>query len=295
MSRSSNASFLRQRSYNSRMIDDGTNQAVAVIPSCRGCGYSLHGLESRRCPECGRPFDLENATTLYLGRREWVGRRWLQSNGRAWWITLWLLAGYSLWVGAVPGLRALTLLASLLGWLVFGLACRLREQLRDLARWQFFARVSEQRNARWRRSVRLIFLIANLVVLSRLPMYPLFWVSRPALTGLAVSILNDPTGKPLPAFAWCGASPALPVDASGQGVVMHLGPLFLGCSIAYIPNGPIQAGLLNSTSRLAAGGTLNRVRARRGRCLMSSIGIGDLDDSGHALRAAKCFLASSTR
>lgn len=31
---------------------------------CRGCGYSLQGLESPRCPECGRPFDRDNPKTM---------------------------------------------------------------------------------------------------------------------------------------------------------------------------------------------------------------------------------------
>lgn len=29
------------------------SRATAIIPLCRGCGYSLYGLESKRCPECG--------------------------------------------------------------------------------------------------------------------------------------------------------------------------------------------------------------------------------------------------
>lgn len=27
-------------------------------PRCPFCGYLLHGLPTRRCPECGRPFDV---------------------------------------------------------------------------------------------------------------------------------------------------------------------------------------------------------------------------------------------
>jgi hypothetical protein len=31
---------------------------------CSECGYPLHGLEERRCPECGRPFDPQDDRTF---------------------------------------------------------------------------------------------------------------------------------------------------------------------------------------------------------------------------------------
>ena len=35
---------------------------------CRGCGYALRALPEPRCPECGRPFDPADSTSMYLGR-----------------------------------------------------------------------------------------------------------------------------------------------------------------------------------------------------------------------------------
>jgi hypothetical protein len=32
---------------------------------CQGCGYNLFGLTSPQCPECGRPFDPNDASTFY--------------------------------------------------------------------------------------------------------------------------------------------------------------------------------------------------------------------------------------
>jgi hypothetical protein len=31
---------------------------------CSACGYALHGLKERRCPECGRPFDPHDDRTF---------------------------------------------------------------------------------------------------------------------------------------------------------------------------------------------------------------------------------------
>ena len=45
---------------------------------CEGCGYSLIGLMSDRCPECGEPFD---ASLLPLARVPWLYRRRL---GKVW-------------------------------------------------------------------------------------------------------------------------------------------------------------------------------------------------------------------
>src|ERR1017187_4798216 len=42
---------------------------------CRGCGYALVGLTSRRCPECGREFDPENPRTFLVRPRRGVLRR----------------------------------------------------------------------------------------------------------------------------------------------------------------------------------------------------------------------------
>lgn len=42
---------------------------------CRKCGYILDGLDSRRCPECGRPFDPADRRTFHSGSS---GRRWVK-------------------------------------------------------------------------------------------------------------------------------------------------------------------------------------------------------------------------
>lgn len=39
-----------------------------AVGSCWECGYALRGLESRRCPECGRAFDPGDPATMNMGR-----------------------------------------------------------------------------------------------------------------------------------------------------------------------------------------------------------------------------------
>lgn len=52
---------------------------------CQGCDYPLRGLESRRCPECGRAFDPADPSTMNLGRPLGrIGRVLLAPTG--WWV-----------------------------------------------------------------------------------------------------------------------------------------------------------------------------------------------------------------
>src|SRR5690349_18535441 len=53
-----------------RALDEQTGR-------CWGCGYLLRGIESGKCPECGRGFDWKNRTTFNLGRPIWRWRRGL--------------------------------------------------------------------------------------------------------------------------------------------------------------------------------------------------------------------------
>src|SRR5436305_14684318 len=52
--------------------------------ACLGCGYALRGLESRRCPECGRAFDPSDPATMNMGQavRGWAQRLVRRPGGR---------------------------------------------------------------------------------------------------------------------------------------------------------------------------------------------------------------------
>ena len=53
---------------------------------CWHCGYELQGIPSRRCPECGRPFDPADPRTMHMGRYPIgrLGRKLIQPP--RWWI-----------------------------------------------------------------------------------------------------------------------------------------------------------------------------------------------------------------
>src|SRR6266481_2521368 len=70
---------------------------------CFGCDYSLNGLTSDRCPECGRPFDRNVPSTFNTrGPMMWWERLILRQPARAaWWITGIAIAA-ALWAGRTP-------------------------------------------------------------------------------------------------------------------------------------------------------------------------------------------------
>ena len=57
---------------------------------CWGCNYILHGLQSRRCPECGREFDPDRPGTVNARRA--IGSAGRAVMRRTWWITVALAA-----------------------------------------------------------------------------------------------------------------------------------------------------------------------------------------------------------
>ena len=74
---------------------------------CLSCRHSLQGIESRRCPECGREFDPTDVSTFSRserGRIRWIGRLAL------------ILAMYPLLLLALLYLTWLTAAASLGHW-----------------------------------------------------------------------------------------------------------------------------------------------------------------------------------
>jgi hypothetical protein len=69
----------------SAQTDDVTAAASADL-FCPNCGYSLRGITSPRCPECGHELDWK---TLGVSRIPWVHRRAIGAI-KAYWRTVWL-------------------------------------------------------------------------------------------------------------------------------------------------------------------------------------------------------------
>jgi hypothetical protein len=208
-----------------------TSEAVEPVGFCWECGYSLRGLASRRCPECGRPFDPADETTMNMGQEVgWVARWLMRPPG---WPTHLLLAGavlVSLWACVVPTRRGefsdhlseLLLMSPAWWWRRVGgfwwnfdkplgrffLAAALWTMLalawivRRTARGLTVRRVSRQKAATfayWRRwlVVPVVFGLTVLVCLTRLPTYAGFWLSKPWLEQAAREAAMAP-GRGLP-------------------------------------------------------------------------------------------------
>jgi hypothetical protein len=192
-----------------------TDTAPDTVGSCWECGYALRGLESRRCPECGRPFDPADETSTNRGHTIGPLVRWLMSPPG--WPTYLLLAAAvlaSVWACVVPTRRGAfvdefsillqvppRLWARRLGgvwadaaaphgrfvlgailWLLLALVWIARRAARGVA----VRRVSKQKAATfayWRRwlIVPTVFALTVCACETRLPTYAGFWVSKPWL------------------------------------------------------------------------------------------------------------------
>jgi hypothetical protein len=73
---------------------------------CWECGYELRGLPTPRCPECGRAFDPNDATTMNMGTEVGPVRRWLmRPPGWPLHVVTGLAVIISLWAAASPTRR----------------------------------------------------------------------------------------------------------------------------------------------------------------------------------------------
>jgi hypothetical protein len=53
----------------------------ASAPTCRNCGYSLKGISSQKCPECGLPIEWESLSASQLP--------WEHRESIGWWRAYW--------------------------------------------------------------------------------------------------------------------------------------------------------------------------------------------------------------
>ena len=90
------------------------------------CNYSLHGLPTPRCPECGREFDPLDPATMNMGRELSPLAKWVLGPMR-WPVNLlsWGALAFSLWSARLPGgqvgasLSVVILLALSVLWLAW--------------------------------------------------------------------------------------------------------------------------------------------------------------------------------
>jgi hypothetical protein len=80
-----------------------TAESAEKVGRCWECGYSLRGLSTHRCPECGRGFNPADETTMNMGTELGAVRKWLM-RPPGWPLHLLTAAAVimSLWACAVP-------------------------------------------------------------------------------------------------------------------------------------------------------------------------------------------------
>lgn len=192
---------------------------------CLGCEYSLRGLSTQRCPECGRPFDPGDKRTMRIGPRFGAATRIL-TGPIGEWARRMLLIGCAaiLWGAAwLPGARYV----ELAGWCA---ACAVvcytipRRFLRLLLRWQLgMRRMGSITSERFSRRQLLLVALAMSSPLFWWPLRVSMFVQRPLLDHFAYYMfaqrpLIHPLTSPRP-VGWLLVAGA---SADPHGVEMHV-------------------------------------------------------------------------
>jgi hypothetical protein len=181
----------------------------AIVPDaaqCLSCNYPLKGLESGRCPECGRGFDPADPLTMNLGRPLGpAARALLRPIGR--WADgcVWLVGAWGAWLslGMLP--RAVLLLWFGLGSALVLAPVVLRRTLRGIAATVYRQPAAARRaDAAFDQRARRVIRVAIVLVLTRAPAYVAWWVSRPWTDAVARQVATDPVDAPLPPEQWAG-------------------------------------------------------------------------------------------
>jgi len=80
-----------------------TSESTGAAGLCWECGYSLRGLSTPRCPECGRAFDPSDPATMNLGRHVGgLAGRLLRPPGWAMYTLTAIAVLVSVWAAAFP-------------------------------------------------------------------------------------------------------------------------------------------------------------------------------------------------
>jgi hypothetical protein len=161
---------------------------------CLDCNYPLQHLASHRCPECGRPFDPDEPTTMNMGRPLGAFAKFALGPIRP--VVRWITAaavGFTLWTARLPGGRwsvPWAAVALLVGigtlWLVWPLLRML------VARHRGWTRQQLTRGRRSRVIVGALVLLTAGVVVLNLPFKLAMALSRPAMDRLATEVLHSP-------------------------------------------------------------------------------------------------------
>jgi hypothetical protein len=174
-------------------LNHPASESTQPIGLCLNCGYSLFGLPTPRCPECGREFDPLDPSTMNMGRELSELAKWVLGPLR-WPVNLmsWGALAYALWESRLPGDQiarssSLYLLIALGAfWLTWPI-------IRVIAAKKYgWPHSLLMRGQKLRISVGLCLLIASWSIVRNLPLRAALYVSMPAMEQLADDTLRAP-------------------------------------------------------------------------------------------------------
>lgn len=208
---------------------------------CLECDYSLRGLQSKNCPECGRSFDPSNPWTMALERPIPTLMRPLASQLGSWTrsaVTCGCIA--ILWGNAwLPGANWV----ELFGWLLvlFFTAYRIvREVMRGALRLRYRLPSVLRGSERYRRWQVVVVALAMSSPIYWWPLRVSLLLQRPILDRFAVEaherrpMLNPPHAPRFVAFFLVSN-----VDVAPSGVSLRIPG---GGSLEYVPDGNASYG-----------------------------------------------------
>jgi hypothetical protein len=212
------------------------------LARCQGCQYPLRGLTEARCPECGRPFDPADPTTMWHDRVPGrVGRFFLKPPG--WPLnTATILVGLMMLVAASgPGTYFGLFALALLAWLVIVTAWFVRF-LVSLALIRYYRRPFREQLARWRRwglAPAVAAATAGLLAFD-VPLHVTLGLSRSAMDRLAQHVMSLPPDAPATPDQWVGLYYATRIERCPGGMRFTIpgSGLFAPCGFVYSPSGP---------------------------------------------------------
>jgi hypothetical protein len=217
-----------------------------VITTARGlcldCNYSLEGIDSRRCPECGRMFDPADVDTMNMSRPiTWAERQILKPTKALYPVALLAIAALTaLCIWTIPwtpmGLVYSCFALSIGSFIVVALFVA-RALLRNLVvRHHGLPETFVRADDRVHRKLYRALAIATLLLLTRLPFWVLFFVNLPFLSRVATHEYGErPHDAPRPHNVWVGVLPIDVINVAPEGVTFQLSR---GLCLYYYPKGP---------------------------------------------------------
>jgi hypothetical protein len=204
-----------------------TRSDPTLTGRCLGCDYLLRDLPTPRCPECGRPFDPLDPTTMRTGRAGDDLRRWFFA--RLGWQGVLVTAFPMLllvWVFSSPGPYYMGLI------MVFVIGA--------LALVPTAALTARASGGKVRRGTLLIVTVLTCasVVFVELPLRVRFALSIPAMNRLLLDVRANPDA-PQPQRRWVGlyeigeVRPPRSGGLSGSGITRFYEPGSLENGFAY--------------------------------------------------------------